>query len=345
MSSIVNQIRNVRLDLDTRQRCGEFFTLVKFMMLAKGDMMLAARMATHAPPRVQGILKSAISAGSLSDPAWAGALGSYKEILSAFVSSLASLNSFDAMMGDMVEVPFRTSVAIQTLTISASVVGEGSPKPATSLTFSAPSIEPMKVGYIISVSNEFARMAAPAAMGQINRMLQTGVAKATDERFVADLIASVTPTSTAGGSVANLVTDIGTLYAAVDVGVESKLYFLMNSTLAKALSARLAGSVGWSLTPRGGELGGSPVIVSDSVPSGHLILVDASRIAAASDTITVDTSGQALLQMDSDPDDPPTAGTSMVSLWHENKIGVKCERYFGYAQLGDNLCAAISGMT
>jgi hypothetical protein len=69
------------------------------------------------------------------------------------------------------------------------------------------------------------------------------------------------------------------MFADLEIGQESRLYFVLNAALAASLSARLAGSVGWDLTPTGGTLAGVTTVVSSGVPTGNLVLVDASRFA------------------------------------------------------------------
>jgi hypothetical protein len=83
----------------------------------------------------------------------------------------------------------------------------------------------------------------------------------------------------------------------------------------------------------GGDIGGMTVIVSDGVPSTSIILADATQIAAASDTITLTSSNETTLQMDTTPDSPPTASTTYVNLWSMNWRALRAERWWGAVKL------------
>ena len=46
--------------------------------------------------------------------------------------------------------------------------------------------------------------------------------------------------------------------------------------------------------------------------------------------VIVDASNQASVQMDSAPDSPPTASTTLVSLWQMNMTGIRAERWINW---------------
>ena len=73
---------------------------------------------------------------------------------------------------------------------------------------------------------------------------------------------------------------------------------------------------------------GYPVVVSPGA-GANLIFVDAPAIAVADDGIELDVSDQALVQMDDAPT-PATASTLYTSLWQENKVGIRVERYLNW---------------
>jgi hypothetical protein len=47
--------------------------------------------------------------------------------------------------------------------------------------------------------------------------------------------------------------------------------------------------------------------------------------------------------MDSTPDSPPTAATNMVSLWQQNMVAIKAERFINWAKRRSTSVAMISG--
>jgi hypothetical protein len=75
----------------------------------------------------------------------------------------------------------------------------------------------------------------------------------------------------------------------------------------------------------GASLIGIPVLISANVKPGTIILLEQSELMVADDGETlIDSSSEASLQMDSAPATPPTP---LVSLWQQNLLGIKAERY------------------
>ena len=72
---------------------------------------------------------------------------------------------------------------------------------------------------------------------------------------------------------------------------------------AKALAARVEGDPEKfpTMGPMGGTLLTLPFLVSDQLAAGTLLLIDANGIIGGAETIRLDNSTQATLQMDSSP--------------------------------------------
>jgi hypothetical protein len=95
----------------------------------------------------------------------------------------------------------------------------------------------------------------------------------------------------------------------------------------------ILGFPGMGLT--GGTLLGFPVIVSGNVPadtgsSRFIAFIVQNEVFLADDgTTRIDASDQASLQMDS----APSAGAqSLVSLWQNNMVGLRAERFANWAR-------------
>jgi hypothetical protein len=95
----------------------------------------------------------------------------------------------------------------------------------------------------------------------------------------------------------------------------------------------------------GGTIAGMNVAVTDGVDAGTFVVVDASQIAAGSDTVELDVTRQATLQLETTPDSPPTASTVLQSLWQTNSVALKAERFFGAEPLTDTAVALIDGVS
>ena len=167
----------------------------------------------------------------------------------------------------------------------------------------------------------------------------------TDTEFIARITSGVTPITSAGASAANARTDAKLAYVAIDTGAQSKLFWIMSSSIAKSLATKEASGASAfpEMTVSGGTFLGTPVVVSDGLASNTMVLVDAGGIAAASGAIEIASSGQAALQMDSAPTNPPVAATIATSLWQHNLTAIKIARYFGAERLGNSV-AIVSGV-
>jgi len=101
----------------------------------------------------------------------------------------------------------------------------------------------------------------------------------------------------------------------------------------------------------GGTLLGLPVITSESVNAeggspagGRIVLVKASEILVADDGgIAIDVSRETSLQMNSAPDDPATASTVFVSMWQNNMVALRAERYINWLRRRAEAVAVLEG--
>jgi hypothetical protein len=128
-----------------------------------------------------------------------------------------------------------------------------------------------------------------------------------------------------GGTSIEILQDIAALLAAVDTDADSRLFLLMNADSAKFLTAKTTstGELAFpGMTPNGGTLAGMRVLVTDAAGL-NVILVDAKQLACAAGDIALDTARAATLQFDSAPDSPSSAATTLVSLFHENKVALR----------------------
>jgi Phage capsid family len=94
------------------------------------------------------------------------------------------------------------------------------------------------------------------------------------------------------------------------------------------------------MTVSGGTIAGIKVVVSNAATDA--ILFDASQIAANSDTIVIDASSQASVQLD---DNPSSGPAQMVSLFQSNMRAMRATRYFGAEVLRPEAVAVITGVT
>jgi hypothetical protein len=350
MNSIAQNIARVSINQEVATREREFVTLARVLLAAQGgrnnETAIDVARRVGAGRRVEAIVKDAAAAGSIAG--WGDDVSAeYNRLSAAFVQSLRNYGAFDRMLADgFVVVPPRTRIGLTTTGATGSTVAEASLKPISSLALSDLGIlQPQKSSCIVVVTEEV--VDSPGAADLLGNELKAGVAVATDAGFIAiATTAGLASTGTAGTSLANIVTDLSYLFANVTTSARSKLFLVTTSLLCKkmalksdATGARAFPDLGFA----GGSIAGVPVLVSDAVASGVVLLVDASGFAASSEVVVLDASRSATLQMESAPDSPPVAGTVTTSLWQRNLRALRAERWWACQRLRDSAVARITG--
>jgi HK97 family phage major capsid protein len=332
------------MTLDTR--ASDFVAFAKTLLVADGDLVAAASM--RANERVRAITKAAVAAGTTTDTDWASALTEYRQVSAGFVESLRPISIFDRLLADNAirRVPMRSRVVAVTTAATGAETAEGKPRKVSELALGEDTLPVRNVNATVVLSDEVARSASAAATAMLGTELRNGVAAASNGVFVDRITNGITATASAGATAANALTDIGKLLDGVALGEASRPYFVMNPARAKSGAMKLttAGTFAFpALTPFGGSIVGIPVLVTDAVDTGEVLLIDGAGIAGDSDVVTLDASGQATLQMDDAPADPVAATTVVTSLWQHNLRALRAYRYFAVERFRDDAVAAISG--
>lgn len=350
---------------------GHAFTKYAMLLVAsRGNLMQAVEMAkVHCKddPRIETVLKAAVAAGTTSDATWAGPLLPYNDMASEFIELLRPMTILGKMQDAMRRVPFNVRMARQTGGASAGWVGQGLSKPVSSLAFDTVSLPWSKIAVIIALTEELVRFSSPSAVAVCQQDMVDTIAQYMNEQFISPSVAAssgvrpasvlngVTATPATGSTVAAIMTDVSTLvnrFLSANA-TPRRGFWVMNPRTALYLSLlRTAQDVFAfpSITMEGGTWMGFPVITSQSVsldygsPSAtYIALVDAADILYADDgQVTLDVSREASLQMDS----APSAGAqSLVSLWQNNLVGLRAERYVHWLKRRSTAAYFIDGVT
>lgn len=313
----------------------EFVLLARTIGRARGQLSLAATLADSAPggQRVAAIIRSAISAGTLTDAAWAGSLSGYQSVAEGFIESLRSLSVFDRLLADgaMRRVPLRTRLAVSTLVANGAVVSEYQAVPLSKLAIAGPGLDRRKAQALIALTNEVLDGASSAGAALLARELRAGVAAATDAFFLTSLL---TGAQTVAGSASPLA-DLGKLLDVVNTTGAGRAYLVVLPHVANRLATRATtgGDQAFpGMTPQGGEIAGIPVLVTDQAPAsdsnGHkAVLIDGAAIVGDSDTVAIDTSENAALQM---ADNPADGAQPLISMFQTNSTALLATRLFGF---------------
>lgn len=301
--------------------------------------------------RVSDVLKEASIAGNTLDPDWASQLTAYADIATAFLASLRELSVFDRVAADAVQMPARTDAALVILAGTATQVEEGRAIPVPTLKLGTSKLAEYRSAAILVVTAELVKTASPLGLRLLQQELRNAVAEATDRIFLTQLLAGISPAVSAGGTAANLAADLRALLTAIRPKAGAKLFWLMDATTATEISTKVD-TAGAPLHPAmgatGGELLALPALVSDAVPrdsdGGTLVLLDAQRIGVDAGILTADSSGEALLQMSTTPDEPTSAATILTSLFQRNLRALRVQRVFGFEPVRPNAIAALTAV-
>ena len=340
-----------------------FTRYVKALAMANGNAMQAAEIAKQwddSTPEVAIVLRAAVAAGTTTDAAWAGPLTPYQNLSSEFIDLLRPATILGKVPG-FTRVPFMVKIPVQNSGSTVQWVGESAPKPVGSLGFGSIQLGVTKAAGIVVISDELARLSTPSAEALVQSDLIAQMAQFLDDAFInpayaaaagvspASVTNGVTPVAASGTTADALRADFKALVSAYTTANMSLAggVFVMTETQATALSLMLnpLGQPQFpAVTANGGSLLGLPVITSQTVPAGVIVLVKASDILLADDGgVVIDVSREASLQMNSAPDNPSTATTVLTSLWQNNLVGIRAERFINWAKRRPAAAQYISG--
>jgi Phage capsid family len=311
------------ISIETSGRAGEFIQLARCWAAAKGSPTNAVHEAERrrVAPRVVEILKAATDPGTLGDATWGANLTPFDGLAAAFVESLRNVDVFDTMLPSMRRVPLTAAASVISLGASGASVDEGSWKRIDALEVgtSGP-LTPRKAVAVVVTSNDLWRSIAADAQALIRRELQAAVAHVTDEEFLSVVSNGVVAAGSSSGSdVGSVLADLKALLGAVQTGQGSRLFLVMSSDNAKAVSV-MGGDDGFAfeqMTPQGGSIQGVPVLVSDSIEPDQVMLIDANGIAASAGTVVLSSASHATLRLSDDPE----SDTALTSLWQRTSWG------------------------
>lgn len=327
-----------------------FVRYCKAIAACRGNRMEAAEWAKQwhdSTPEVELALKAATAAATTTDATWAGPLAPIKPLANEFLELLRPATIL-GKIDNFLKVPFNVSVPAQTGGGTYGWVGQGAPKPVTKAAFGTVIVTITKTAGIIVITEELARNSTPDAEAVMQREMIGGMSQFLDQQFIDPTVAAVagvspgsvtngvTPITSAGSTPANARTDVVALMnamAAANIPVTSAV-LIMSETNALALTAALnaLGQPLWpNMTPTGGVGPLGIKVVTSQTAGSTVALVSAPCILYADDGgVSIDISREASVQMDSAPDNPAIATTVLTSLWQNNLVGLRAERFINW---------------
>jgi HK97 family phage major capsid protein len=348
---------------------GQAFTrYIGALALCKGNIYAAADFAKRwedQTPEVPAVLRAAVAAGTTTDPVWAAPLVDYRRMNDEFIELLRP----ETIIGRLnyQTVPFNIKIPRQTAGATANWVGEGLSKPVSRLTFDDVTLPWAKIAVICVITQELARFSSPSAELLVRNDLIATIAQFMDQQLLDKTVAPVAALKpgaitnnkheipSSGATIAAITTD---LVAAMlwmtqppnNLSPRSPVWIMSAANAMFLATLRTAQDVfafpGMSLGGTPGVLGstpsllGIPVLTTPNI-GNDVVLVDQTQIMVADDGQTmIDTSTEASLQMDSAPATPPTP---LVSLWQQNLLAIKAERFIYWMMRRDAAIVLITG--
>lgn len=294
------------------------------------------------------VLRAAVLPGMTTDPTFAQPLVEYASMTGEFVELLRPASIIGQLQAAGLafrNVPFNVRIPRQTVGASAQWVGEGKSKPVSRMGFDAITVPFTKIAVIVAITEELARFSTPDAEALVRDDLVKAISEFMNQQFIDPAVTGTpqlapesvthggTLTPSTGGTLAQVTTDIGGMMARIAAAnlPLAGLGWVMNPRTAINLANLRTAQDVYAFPEMGqGRLRGFPVIQSNQVPIDGtsetiLTLLDTSQVLMADDgSVTLDTSNEASLQLDSSPTSPPT---NMISLWQQNMLGIRAERF------------------
>jgi HK97 family phage major capsid protein/HK97 family phage prohead protease len=327
-----------------------FIRMVCAKAVCNGNVFEAAEYAKRwndTTPEVALTLKAAVAAGNTTDAAWAGPLVN-QNISNDFIELLRPATILGKIPGLRV-VPFNTKVPAQSAGGTYGWVGEAKPKPVTKLAFTSASLAISKAAGIIVLTEELVRLSNPSAETLVRDDMIKGIAQFLDAQFIDPAVAAVAgvnPASvtngapTAAATTSPLADILGLIqhFATNNIAVDG-VTFIMSAANALSLSFRtnLDGSPMFpGIGINGGSYRGLTFITSQAAGANVIALQPALVLYADDGGVTIDMSREASLQMDSAPMSPADATTVYISLWQNNMVGLRAERFVNWQKANAN---------
>ena len=275
--------------------------------------------------------KSAVAPANTYTAGWAQELvqTSYQGFLDTLkpVSVAAGLSSYATTLNfggyDSITIPRLNNLAAQ-LTEPA-WVGEGGEIPLTQFNFGSSKINRYKLAAITTMTKEITQRSTPAIEGILRGALTEAYGQVLDNALLsatgavagvrpAGLLNGVTPgTGTTGGGQAAVIADLKAMMTAMTAANMGAKPVLLMSTITKLSVSLMTTSLGQRVFADevgAGRLLGMPIIASQHVPAGTVIMIDAGSLALGFDTPIFDVSDVAtVVESNANATAPTMAGT------------------------------------
>lgn len=254
-----------------------------------------------------------------------------------------------------------------TPTVAGSFVGEGAPIPVRQAAFLPVTIGLKKMAIICSYTRELAEHSTPQIEGLLRKLISEDTEVAVDTTLIDNVaISAIRPaglrngvsglTATAGGGFAALLGDIKQLVGVLSAANALRVpVWIMNPQQAISISLTInsGGFFPFKAEIDSGMLQGYPVITSNTVPLGTVIILNADDfMSVTGDDPRFDVSDQATLHFeDTTPlqigtaGSPPTVAAPVRSLFQTDSLALRMILPMNWAMRRTGVVAWVSSVT
>lgn len=262
------------------------------------------------------------------DSVWGAPLVGVENLASGFLQIARSASLLGRVPG-LRRIPFQVRIPVEDQGPNFSWVTEQGSKPVSESAFSTGvTLTRLKAAGIVVFTTELIRAVTDATAGALRDTLTQALVSFTDKSFLDPASAAIAGSRPA--SITNGLTPVtSTGDIAVDVAALLDLFFTTRpsaQTVSLISGPRKAAQI-QALNSGGGV--GHPVIIT-SAAANNVIAVDGSGIFYSDDGVEISVSNAAAIQMDSAPISPPDATVVIRSLWQDNLIGYRLERFLNF---------------
>ena len=364
----------------TKARKGEEMLFAKmataaFVAHTQGKSLeAAAAQAFESDRELQAVVKAATAPALTGTAGWASEL--VRQGYADFMDALRPVSFYAQLAASGTSIAFggNNSISMPSQSgsmgdLAGSFVGEGNLIPVKRTSYAAKILNRYKMGVISHFSKELSRVSVPSIQGLITSQIVADTAWAIDAALIsanpavpnlspAGLLNGVTLGTSAGTTAADVLADIKTLVTPIIAanGNSQSIVLLMNPLQELGLSfvTTAVGTYVFRDQLASGRLNGYKVIVSNNIPAGTVIALDASSFASAFDTPEFAVSDTAaLVQADDKAPAPNVAGQAsmtavtsgnVVSLFQQELIAVRMTMPLSWLMRRDGFVTGINGV-
>jgi len=318
--------------IENSGKANQFVSLAKAIMLGDGRMLDTID-AGCLPEKLANIVRSGVPAGTVdgqdstaTPDAWGSALTEYQSLANAWVESLSTAGAYDKILssGAFVRVPMRQSIRLVSTGATGYSPAELEATPLTALELDSAQLEPRQSVAMVAVTKEVLQRGDTASFNLLAAELKKAVALETDRSFTESILSDSNVQSTSSTGVSE---DIESAVVGLATSSNARIHVIGPSFVIKSLAMlRNPGGKVYDFGVNGGVDSGVTYIATDAL-TDDVIILDAAQCAANSDTVLLDSSEHATLQLSDTPTDGASNGTSM---WQSNMRALRARRFWAF---------------